>query len=432
MCSIGEDDFGDEGGAHTMTVDPKITGTELPDEVCKKCNENKIVVKLNLKDAQCRACFFTYVRHKFRAALGSTRIVDRGARVLLVFDTSLESCIMFDIIRYATQEDKFKRLTLTPYAVFIDDCWLNGATDDDNSYLHNNLQLLKYFGFETHYVDISNAQQMHQLTDFDGASTVTTASADARQKFRATLNSIKSLTSRQDFVQNLRENIVRDVAKQLNCKCAFMPVISAEIAATLLANVSLGRGSSVADDIAFCDSRQPNEVKLLRPIRTLLNIEVEAYARLNTDVVWPKKSSSYLGRSGELANSSIQNLTKQFVDGLQESFASTVSTVCRTGDKITAAATTKKTIEQQCKFCHSALDYEDSPTLFAIEYSRCVSANAGQSDINDAELMGRLADQAVHGLTEAEDVSLYQRLCHGCRNIFRDLNDDGQLAVDCI
>lgn len=432
MCSIGEDDFGDEGGDHAMTVDPKINSHELPDELCKKCNQDKVVVKLNLKEAQCRACFFTFVRHKFRAALGSTRIVDRGARVLLVFDTSVESCIMFDIIRFALREDQFKRLNLVPFAVFIDDSWLNSEVED-NTYIKRILHLLKYFAFESHYVDISSPAVVHRIADFD-CFTVPADSSDSRNKFRNTLNACNSLTSRQDFVHHLRDNIVRDVAKKLNCKCAFLPVISAEIAATLLANVSLGRGSSVADDIAFCDSRQPNEVKLLRPIRTLLNIEVETYTRLNTDVAWPAKSISYLARSSEFNNASIQNLTMQFVDGLQENFASTVSTVFRTGDKISAAAAslTKQSAGQRCKFCHSALDYKDSPTLFAIEYSRCVSANAGKSDINDAALMGRLADEAVLGITNEDDTKLFQNLCHGCRNIFSDLNDDGQLAKHCI
>lgn len=430
MCSIGEDDFGDEGGVHAMTVDPKITGHDLPDEICKKCNQNKVVVKLNLKEAQCKSCFFTFVRHKFRAALGSSRIVDRGARVLMVFDTSVEACVMFDIIRFALKEDQFKKLNLDACAIFIDDCWIAEAGDAaDKSYRTETLKLLEYFEFETHYVDVSSPAQIHKLDNFVDLPETT---ADARNKFRNTLKSINSLTSRQEFMEKLRVNIIRDTAKALNCKCAFLPVISSEIATTLLSNLALGRGSSVADDIAFCDSRQPNDIKLLRPIRTLLSLEIESYVRLNSDVAWPTKSRSFLASTSVTQNASIQNLTKQFVDGLQENFASTVSTVFRTGDKITAAAGAKQTAVDRCKFCNSALDFKDSPTLFAIEYSRCVSASAGHSDINDAELMGQKADDAVLGLTDREDVQLFQHLCHACRNIFRDLNDGNKSAIDCI
>lgn len=420
MCSIGEDDFGDEGGVHAMQLDPKITATDLPDEICKKCNENKVVVKLNLKDAQCKACFFTFVRHKFRAALGSTRIVDRGAKVLMVFDTSIESCIMFDIIRFALKEDKFKRLTVVPCAVFIDDSWV--INEQNESYMDEAMNLLEYFGFETHYVDISNPTDIRRIDDFKNFRTAEENSS-MRLEFRKTLNSFNSLTSRQDFIQKLHLNIVSDVANVFECKCAFLPTISSDIAATLLADVSLGRGGSMADDISFCDSRQPNDVKLLRPIRNILNIEIEHYVRLNTAIDWPKVSNNFLAKTSAIQNGSLQNLTKQFVNGLQENFASTVSTVFRTGDKISAANFQKQTTET-CLFCHSALDFKDSPTLFAIEYSRCVSASAGQDDINDAELMGHRATHAVLGITDPEDLNLYSKLCHGCRNIFRDFNDD--------
>jgi cytoplasmic tRNA 2-thiolation protein 2 len=80
MCSIGEDDFEDLGGVHAMVADNK--DEKLPDdEICKKCNKDKTVVKLSFKVAQCKNCFILYVRHKFRAAIGSTKIVKRDSNV---------------------------------------------------------------------------------------------------------------------------------------------------------------------------------------------------------------------------------------------------------------------------------------------------------------------------------------------------------------
>lgn len=431
MCSIGEDDFGDEGGKHAMELEPKIANTQLPDEICKKCNTNKIVVKLNLKEAQCKSCFFTFVRHKFRAALGSTRVVERGARVLLIFDGTVESCVMFDMIRFALKEDQFKRLTLDPSALFIDDsCGFEANNEKCREYLDETLELLNYFGFDSFYVDISRSKEIHRIENFKDFSALP-RSEDGRKEFHSTLNSIKGLTARQDFVQKLRSNIIRSVASELNFKCVFLPMISSDIATTLLANVALGRGSSVADDISFCDNRRSDDVKLLRPIRTLISLEVETYVKLNQNIKWPNQINNFVGRTSTTPNASIQNLTKQFVDGLQENFASTVSTVFRTGDKITAAAPTisNQSTGKTCTFCYSVLDFENSPTLFAIEYSRAVSASAGHSDINDAQLMTQKANDAVLGLTDEDDIKLYKNLCHGCRNIFRDLHSEDGSAT---
>ena len=50
MCSIVEEDFGDDGGVHAMIEDTKIS--EIADEVCKKCNVEKSVIKLVFKESQ--------------------------------------------------------------------------------------------------------------------------------------------------------------------------------------------------------------------------------------------------------------------------------------------------------------------------------------------------------------------------------------------
>ena len=100
MCSIVEDDFGDDGGKHAMVEENKQENVELPDEICKKCNSEKVAVKLYLKDAQCENCFLFYARHKFRAALGASKIVRRGANVLIIFDGSAENMVMMDMIKY--------------------------------------------------------------------------------------------------------------------------------------------------------------------------------------------------------------------------------------------------------------------------------------------------------------------------------------------
>lgn len=45
-----------------------------------------------------------------------------------------------------------------------------------------------------------------------------------------------------------RRKLLLDLAEYFECKFVFTPEISVDIAAQLLANVSLGRGSSIATD----------------------------------------------------------------------------------------------------------------------------------------------------------------------------------------
>lgn len=435
MCSIGEDDFGDEGGLHTMLKDPKPDIHQpITEELCKKCNERKSVVKINLKDAQCEPCFYQYARHKFRAALGSTRIVDRGARVLLIFDGTIESSVMFDMIRYGLIEDQFKRITFAPSALYIDDtCTFETDCEKRQANLKKIMELLAYFQFETFYTSIAASNAVTKVTDYQHFAQPSDDGEFAKkeQNFQNTLNSIRSLTSRQEFVHIAQMNSIRKAAELLNCKYAFLPTVNHQIATNLLANIALGRGGSMANEISICDNR--GKVKILRPIRTLSDVEIEAYVKFNKNIAWPTDIRAFANACDSNATLSLQNLTRQFVNGLQENFTSTVSTVFRTGDKISASATNAKEADVKvkgvCTFCHSILDYEDSPTLFAIEYSRCMSAHAGQSDVNDFELMAQNARDALKGKTsgkkdDEDDISaVWQYLCHGCRNIFRDFKD---------
>lgn len=433
MCSIGEDDFGDEGGQHTMTAEPQINPLNAvpANEICKKCNERNVTVKINFKDAQCDRCFFQYVRHKFRASLGSTRIIDRNARVLVVFDGSIESCVLFDIVRDAVAQEQFKRLTIQPVAIHIDDTFIN-ETDAvaRQTKLLQIYDMMKTFNFETYHTTIV----ADAVTKIDDASNQLNGHVDDGERaFNERLHGLPNRTAKEDFLHVKRLNAMRWAATQINCKYIFVPIISQHIATDLMINVALGRGKSMANDISFCDSRS-DAVKIVRPMRGITALEVDTYMRLSKDIGHMAKCASRYDCIDSNPTSSIHNLTKQFINNLQENFASTVSTVFRTGDKISAAASTltaptttpAASPTQRCKFCLSELDYHDSITLFATEYSRCVSACADQNEVNDVELMQQRAQRQVHG--DNDDVnSLTKQLCHGCRNIFRGLDQPNDL-----
>lgn len=469
MCSIGEDDFGDEGGKHTMEAEPSIQPLSgVPaNELCKRCNERNVVVKLNFKDAQCAPCFFQYVRHKFRAALGSTRIIERNARVLVVFDGSVDSLVLFDIVRDAVAQEQFKRLTIQPVAIYVDHTFMQD-TDAGvrQKRLNDTFAAMKAFQFETYATTIvGNAVTKIEdaaMQPNDGQRT------SAEREFVERYAAIGSRTAQEDFVRVKRTNVLRWAAEQIHCKYIFVPVTSQHIATDLLIDVALGRGNSMANDISFCDSRC-EAVKIVRPMRGITSLEVDTYVRLSTDIGPLATGASRYFDIDAPPMSSVQNLTKRFVSDLQQNFASTVSTVYRTGDKITAAASTPlaahNTAKELCKFCHSELDYKDSITLFATEYSRCVSACANQEQVNDIELMQRRAEELVLGGSiaecrrvtaagadangdtaggsvdenganaansgteqiDADTDSLMKQLCHSCRNIFRGLHHSDDL-----
>lgn len=422
MCSIVEEDFGDEGGAHLM-VEPKSDEPLLKN--CKKCNEKAVVAKL-----MCAECFIISLRHKFRASLGSTKIVRRHSTVLLHFTGTAESVCLTEMIRFAFEEATHKRLCFDLELVFIDENCLSSKPLDVDQRIEKLGQVTKVLAqfpsFKCHHTSIAfppsgELKLIDEISKEDMSSIM-----EGEEKFKLNFNSLKSLTSKQDFLDVTRSDILRHSAVALKCQYVFLCDTSIELANRLISKVSLGRGSSVALDVAFCDDRV-EAIKFVRPIKELIAQDARTYANIeNLAFLEPSSFGDDYGQ-----HASIQNLTSRFIGDLQQNFPSTVSTVFRTCNKIMPtndAAAVADDLDvsphfaslnladqtKRCIICKSFLDYTDSETLHAIAFSREVSSMKEVSN-NSKPLQSSEA--------ESQESSLRNHFCHGCQNIFIGLDE---------
>ncbi|XP_063699231.1 cytoplasmic tRNA 2-thiolation protein 2 [Culicoides brevitarsis] len=410
MCSIGEEDFGDEGGVHAMIPETaKLTlDDSLQQQTCKRCNLEKCVLKLShKKDPECGKCFMNYVRHKFKAALGSTKIVKRDATVLLVADEAPESVVMLDMIKNCIEQNIHQRLHVKIVGVLMIDEGFLGDNSDRNG-PKSFYERYKYLGMPLFYTNLARNQDSVKIIDENWQQ----LDDDSKEKsLKQKLSALKSLTSQQEYLHSLRVAALSSAATELTAEFVFTPEISLDLAKLLLTNISLGRGASVALDVGFCDTRHVS-FRIIRPMRDLTIEEIHHYLTLNG---LSAASSTRFGLN-KGPNASIQNLTAQFVDGLQQQFCGTVSTVFKTGERLKGKNAGNAEI---CKVCRSPLDFENSETLFATEYSRLVSEFANQH-ISEPEFIEEKAKEAVRGAEKSKK----QNLCHSCRNIFMGVDDE--------
>lgn len=422
MCSIVEDDFGDDGGAHAMIEDLKINGTT--DGLCKKCNTNTAVAKL-----MCAECFKVYIRHKFRATLGSTKVIRRHSQVLQDFSGTAADVCLLACVKYAFEQESYKRLCFDMELVFIDENCVVKDGHDSNvraSKIQEVKSVLEQFpSFKCYYISIGDCTTFdRELPRIDQISTEDLTEIITREKqFLEIFNSIQPLSSKQDFLMIKRNDLLRHAAAATKCQYVFLSDISITMATRLLNNMSLGRGSSVANDVAFCDDRIES-IKFVRPLKDLSDDEVTSYLQLENLKLLSK--ANYGEDNGQFA--SIQNLTSKFISDLQNNFSSTVSTVYRTCSKIAPKNSAPPTsvdipqnfvgqlnipnMNQRCVLCKSFFDHYNSETLDAIAFSRYVSKNAN----------GQLQTKPPVEEDVSEDL-----LCHGCRNIF--INRSCDVAV---
>ncbi|CAG9799310.1 unnamed protein product [Chironomus riparius] len=434
MCSVAEADFGDEGGKHTMLKDVALNAIE--DENCKKCNVDKCVIKLDFKEAMCLSCFLYYVRHKFRATLGSSKILNRQSDVLFDFKGTAADVCLLHMIKFAFEEETYKRLSFKLKLVFVDEnCTATTNTEDALRNRMTKIQEIKdilqqFPSFTCCYSTIADKI-------FDDISIISRekvlALIESEKEFSSVYHSIDTLSSKQDFMEIMRKNALRDTAHHLNCSYIFLSDISVDLAKKLISNIALGRGSSVSNDVGFLDDRI-SCIKIIRPLKDLNQHEVDSYVQFNN-----LKFCSFSNFSSNDNVASIQNLTSNFINQLQKNcYNSTVSTVYKCSNKIASNNETiscqNNTINskmarsyitdmnQRCLLCKSILDYHHSETLYAIEFSRCVSGQIA-ANIEGMENLERIRESSENAKNSIEN-NRNKFLCHGCRNIFPETNQE--------
>lgn len=399
MCSIAEEDFGDEGGEHAM-VAAKSPG---PAEQCRKCQSTDVVENLDTVP-QCRKCFHINAHHKFRAALGSTKVVPRDANVLVIANGSGASVVLLDMIRFALRQDQFRRLRFSTKILFLDEHMLV----QDATTRKNRLEAIMQFDLDTYYYALGNGEPVSlvKVDDTFELPSLPTCSA-----FTEIIHGFSTLTSRQDYLNQYRKAVARRCAQELSCDLIFTPEINVTVAQTLLTDIALGRGASTASNVSFLDDRG---LRIIRPIRDLGEKEVIAYLKLNA----LKYATEPEYGQERAATESIHNLTESFVRNLQTNFPATVTTVFRTGDKLATIAN-----EHSCRICRSPLDVDHSETIFAIEFSRLLSTTC------DSEAAVRDSAMTVPHLNGNANHNGNPDLCHSCSNILIDSDNESLLTL---
>lgn len=423
MCSNNEDDFEDALKEMTPAEKPEILPSEATN--CNNCgcglNNADEIYKLPFRKAECKECFLLYSRHKFRAVLGSSKILPKDAEVMLSFDGTAASMVLVEMMHHAQTQNTFKRLHCKAKVLYIDEYSLETQNDKVDRltrlkkiqqillqiceqfecYVCNlNFENLKLFNIKTElpqYLEFMQQEEEHLIN---------------------ILQNLQSISSRQDFLKIQRKEILNKAAILLKSEFVMLPDSTNDLATALLTAIALGRGGTAAFDTSLMDNRLNENIKFLRPLRDISQIEIHLYLKAHN--ITPLKLQDYAEESG--ASASIQNLTKAFVDNLQVNYPSTVSTVFRTGDKI--APHQQKLLEEdlnnlslsnkkadKCLLCHNLLDHNDSKTLKAINFSRivCKVASSLEEKFNLQDIEQNLENK--------------QQTCHACNNILNSASN---------
>lgn len=364
MCSVNEVDF--DGAAQYMEKKSIL----LTGDACKKCNERKAEVVLRLRDAYCRECFLAAASHKFRSSLGKSKIVRPKDHVLVAFSGSQSSTAMLHLAHAGLNEGGHKRLLFTCSVVYIDEgAVLELSPCDRNKICTSVVQHVKKLKLPLYITTLDRSLGDSDDICYSYDDSTNNFDDNKEEQLKKLITSVQSLTGKIDLLHKVRNQLLLKIAKKLKCSKIFSADTAHHLAVKLLSNVALGRGAQLPLDVGFCDTRDP-DVMLVRPMRDFMKKEVVFYNIFN------KLESVFVPSLGTKMNphASIQNLTETFVTDLQEDFPATVSTIFRTGDKLSMGSSTSQ--DECCVLCQAPMDTTTttSSAVQATEFSRMISA----------------------------------------------------------
>ncbi|XP_065517333.1 cytoplasmic tRNA 2-thiolation protein 2 isoform X2 [Lathamus discolor] len=400
-------------------------------------------------------CFREYFVHKFRAMLGKSRIIFPGEKVLLAVSGGPASSAMLRQVQEGLSRETAKKLRFIPSVIYVDEGAVRGQSLAQREQSLACMEtLLQATGFPYYLVHLEQAlelpasilqpgpvtpsepgvsykeavegfiQQERQKGNGDkdsGTSLPGPVSGESpegppaaprlppaalTQELLKLFEAVQTLTAKEELLQMLRIHLILQTARTKGYTKVMTGETCTRVAVKLLTNLALGRGAFLAVDTGFKDNRH-GDVMVVRPLREYMAKEIAFYNHFFNvpTVIAPPLPTKRRDKP------SIRHVVENFLMELQEDFPSTISTVYRTGEKLSADRTKPSCESERCLLCLCALDLDGEEEL-ALEPTLI---------IDDAELEknGCCHDPPAAG---AERKSAYiPLLCYGCRLTFKEL-----------
>ncbi|GAU95257.1 hypothetical protein RvY_06904-2 [Ramazzottius varieornatus] len=448
MCQVDED------GVDLLAAGD---GSEksLADRVCVKCGE-QAVIHLRDEDVKCGKCLVASVNQKFRAVLTKFQLSRSKQTILVAFSGGQVSCALLEAVREATTIPNFSRL----YSVlYIEEGICDGLTEEAcQKKIRNIVGKCRYI-FPEVPVLVSSLEMVFAEDSiplsyiFPANSTDTaplTGLTEFGARFKKLLASTKSPTAREELRKLLRNNLFRRIGHQQGLKTLFVGDCADRLAVQLITDTALGRGKHLPLELGYADTRDP-DFTIVRPFKDVTMKEILMYnsLRLNENIGSHAEEPS----SAKKMNS-VYSFTETFINSLQKDFTQTVTTLCRTGDKLCATSTgqppAKHSIEKSsgklCSFCCGPMDTseEDACTaensialslrLSAALPNKTVKASVDLEDFASSKhsecgsANGDCAKANGEGCcTSKERKTPEKLLCYSCRWMLSEVGDQGLL-----
>ncbi|KAJ2996112.1 Cytoplasmic tRNA 2-thiolation protein 2 [Globomyces sp. JEL0801] len=232
----------------------------------------------------------------------------------------------------------------------------------------------------------------------------------ALDRLTQSMNSLTSLSSKEDILNIYTLQALHAQAKKQNCNVIFLGDNSTLLAIRVISNTSKGRGLNLPSDMAV--ETVIDDMLVVRPIRDILAKEVAFYNRYRNleHFLHPSLTTTMNSKA------SIDKLTADFINGLESEFPSTVSTITRTAFKIKSHVAESENVN--CPICNGPID--SASGFSKIESAKITDTNPmeqkGENGCDDCDCNDTNGTCSIDQLQSAPLV-----ICYACKNITQEI-----------
>lgn len=419
MCSVQEEDL---ENFSSKLQNKSCKDRDRNGRTCMKCSVSLAVVVVRLNDPLCKSCFLVYFTHKFRATIGKSRAIKAGEKVLLAFSGGPSSSAMLHLVCEGLSDTALKKLRFEPGIAFIDEGEVLKQSEEERAKYIEQIRSIttrtKFLFHQLKLEDIFSPRQGLQddamcCNKVEGQETRTLQAEKLKNLFDAT----SSMTAKEDLLRTLRSKLLLATARRIGYSKIMFADCASRISVRLLSDISQGRGGDLPYDTGFSDDRH-GDVIFVRPMREFMIKEIAVYNFFNSveTVLVPT-----LGTMSH-SHASIDRLTEEFVSGLQADFPFTVSTIFRTGDKLSVKEVSEDVAA--CALCGVPVNV--NPTLLSTLTDRVNSVKLYTDDKNTpqsaTDCCGGCSSGCSSSSSEQELTkrNILDTFCYGCQLTFKD------------
>ncbi|XP_017879567.1 cytoplasmic tRNA 2-thiolation protein 2 [Ceratina calcarata] len=436
MCTLNDDIS--EAEEAIEDIIPVIDTAHVSDSnpICKKCGCQETYISLRSKNNYCKTCFLTMTTHKFKAALGKSKLMKLNDWVLIGHSGKVNSTVLLHL---ATRESMSKKLSLKYKVLHIDDGMIKGQSLEERQQIRNALtKEAETLPFPVYTISLSKsiAHIIYDKIHLIDTSEINVTEED--EALRKIFKDLQNDTARDELLKQLRQKLLVSAAYTLECSKIFVADTSVDIAIKVLGDVSTGRGSQLPFNVAFSDTRY-SDLMLLRPLRDFTEEDIAGYAHFYE--LHPILSSR---ESKSPFRASIRSIAKRFVQKLDSECYGTVSTIYRISGKISAKIeelndgnANGMIDDNKCVLCELTLDSspEEVSVVQAKLFSKLVSTvkdfsvNSStnslctfEQTVNEQikEQKGSQCRCTINCNSPKNEFDVGKYLCYSCKLIFLD------------